>query len=95
MTAGKQIPIVWEDPPPSRRGTTRHGPADEMDWVGFVAELQANPGRWAKACEHAPHAAFLSTRKQRLQYRGCEVVLRSTADGSSYTMHARWPEEQS
>lgn len=53
------IDIVWEDPPPQAAS----GPKSRS--AAFVAELEKNPGRWAKWGGEFTHQAAASRLKKK------------------------------
>lgn len=82
--------IVWQDPP----AAPRRGRPVTSECAALLAELKANPGRWA-VLRTPPTMASASTSANRLRsgevksLAGCEAVARKV-DGVP-TVFVRWP----
>ena len=75
------VELKWQDPPPRRQG--------EYWLEKTVAELRANPGRWALVRHYDKHTSA-NNSYQRLKAAGCEATQRRTPDGGA-DLYARWP----
>lgn len=73
--------LEWKEPPPRANSDTQEA----------IAQLQANPGRWARVQKEVSSSAA----SQKWKNLGCEATHRKveSADGKPrYDVYARWPE---
>ena len=75
--------LVWKDPPSARSYRAR------KDYTAVVAELRANPGRWALIFENASAGMSMTLKRRGLQTRTVQV----SAKPNRHDVYARWPEE--
>ena len=75
--------LVWKEPPPQRSYRER------KDLATIVAELHANPGRWALIYENASAGCCRTLKRRGLQVR----TVRVSVEGATHDIYARWPEE--
>ena len=79
--------IEWDEPP----AQAVRGRGASKDFDAIVAELQANPGRWAIVAKDAKRN--VETWKRR----GCEVEFRKSGQTETGvvtgTLYARWPKD--
>ena len=80
--------IQWEEPPASRRGANRPVITEEL-----IAELAANPGRWARIGDFS---VALSTQWKH-KFPELEIVTRTAPNSPQgkprRTIYVRWPEQ--
>jgi hypothetical protein len=85
-----KLEVVWEDPPPSRKGQgkrTQH----RGEWQRVMVALVQHPGRWAKVAT-ASRGTQLSMTQQRMKnWPGrWEVVTRQAPDDGSASLYVRF-----
>lgn len=70
--------LNWEDPPAEMRG-------GRASLAPLIAELKANPGKWALVRVDASAAAGEGFKK-----KGCKVTRRKVGD-NKFNIYAMWP----
>lgn len=80
--------LEWEDPPIAERG---RGARKSEDVSAIVAELQAQPGRFAIVRRGVKHQS--SAPGPALRKLGCEVTTRTDSETKEVRIYARWPKE--
>lgn len=71
--------LAWEEPEAGGRFT----------WVATVAELKANPGRWAKVIV-APNRTHANRARNALRYHGAATRTKKTNPNGEVTVWASW-----
>ena len=75
--------LEWQDPPA----------ADEAIITNILAQLQNNPGRWARISRERSQTALV-TKWQKLGTEARHVRLNPGESPARYDIYARWPKDK-